>query len=156
MPTDEQIAAARQQARDTIDHVEDVLANATTVSERRQWQRPEPEPPRDRKDRTSVRSQPEPEPDWSGWEKWADAKIANAIAAEREFVLEVVGQAIGEMLDKGREEARKALALQVAELKVELAKTRTVLAEAKLFAATGDRRSVLDLPNPLRPKTQVN
>jgi hypothetical protein len=45
---------------------------------------------------------------------------------------------------------RKALSLEVRELKIELAKLQCAIAEQRAFGA--DRRGVLDLPNPLRPR----
>jgi hypothetical protein len=55
---------------------------------------PEPEPPR-RLD-TAPRSQP----DWAPWEAWVTARIDSALAAEREWMAEVVSLALGETLAK--------------------------------------------------------
>jgi hypothetical protein len=119
---------------------------------RREWKRPEPEP---KKRERGLDTAPAVEPDWSGWEAWADAKINNAIQEERTFLIETIGQALGEMLEKEREEHRKALRLEVAEMRLELVKLRTVLAEYRAFSADGGR-SVLDLPNPLSLRTRTN
>jgi hypothetical protein len=113
---------------------------------RREWTRPQPEPPQRKPEPAPVA-----EPDWSGWEAWADAKIANAIATERAFVMECVGHAIGEMLEQEREEQKRALRLEASELKLELTQLRTLLAEYRAIFASSNR-SILDLPSPLTVK----
>src|SRR5262245_36029346 len=63
-------------------------------SARREWQLPEPEPPK-----------PEPQLDTDhsrAWNAWCDERIAAAIAVEREFLLMVVGEGIGELLEQQR------------------------------------------------------
>jgi hypothetical protein len=107
------------------------------------WSRPaDPEP---------AKREPEPPPaavetDWSGWERWADAKIRNAVAAEREFMLEVVGKALGQALDDLAESHRRDLDGSVAQLKLELAKLTTVLGEVRIASGSESGRAVLDLP----------
>jgi hypothetical protein len=118
---------------------------------RREWTRPQPEPPQ-RERGLDTNQDLGRQAQWdASWNAWADLKIANALAAERTFVMECVGHAIGEMLEQEREEQKRALRLEASELRLELTKLRTLLAEHRALFATGDR-SVLDLPNPLAAK----
>jgi hypothetical protein len=106
--------------------------------------RPEkPEPKRD----TNADRQAQ----WDEWNEWADSKIENAFQAERAFVLECVGQAVGQMIDDERQAYKRALQSEAQGLKTELAELKALLVEYRAFFATGDR-SVLDLPNPLAAK----
>jgi hypothetical protein len=76
------------------------------------------------------------------------------LEAERTLVLEAVGQWVGKMLDDEREERKRALSLEARELRVQLVELRAVLGEYRAALATaGDRRSALDLPNPLSART---
>jgi hypothetical protein len=118
------------------------------TTERREWRTPEPQPePPKRKPELNTDVARQAQSDAS-WNAWADAKIADAVAAERALVLEVVGQAVGEMLEQEREEQKRALRLEASDLKLELTQLRTLLAEYRALFVTGDR-SALDLPNPL-------
>jgi hypothetical protein len=75
------------------------------------------------------------------------------VIAQKDLIIEAVGAFLGETL----EQERNARKLEVAELKAELAKLRTELVELKLSVATaGDRRSALELPNPLSARTRLN
>jgi hypothetical protein len=81
------------------------------------------------------------------------AELEQMLAVQKDLVIEAVGTFLGESLEK----ERQASALQIAELKAELAKVRTELAELKLSVATaGDRRGALDMSNPLGARTRVN
>jgi hypothetical protein len=124
--------------------VEDPPARRAHEEPRREWQRPRPEPPKPEPD--SSRGQ---QATWAAWNAWADSKIATAIADERAFMREAIGGAIAKMLDDEREEQKRALSLEVRELKIELAKLQLAITELKTVAAGGDRRAILDLPNPL-------
>ena len=53
--------------------------------------------------------------DWSGWEAWLAARLAT----ERAFVLECVGTALGQALQKERAAARRELADEIRRLRVE-------------------------------------
>jgi hypothetical protein len=117
---------------------------------RREWRRPEPEQPKPELDTNPELGR---QATWDAWNAWCDQRIAAAIAAERAFMVEVVGAAIGQMLDEESEEHKRALSLEVRELKIEIAKLQCALAEQRAFSAAGDRRSVLDLPNPLTNKS---
>jgi hypothetical protein len=110
--------------------------------------RPEPEPkkPEPKRDTNADR-----QAQWDEWNQWADSKIENAIQAERAFVLECVGQAVGQMVDDERQAYKRALQSEAQGLKTELAELKALLVEYRAFFATGDR-SVLDLPNPLAAK----
>ena len=59
---------------------------------------PAPEPPKRERKLDTPRVAAAAEPDWSGWERWADAKIAAAIADHHEMVIEIVGGALKELL----------------------------------------------------------
>jgi hypothetical protein len=103
---------------------------------RREWRRPQPEPP---KRERGLDTDPNlgRQAQWDAWNAWVDQKVADAIAAERAFMREAIGGAIAKMLDDEREEQRKALSLEVRELKVLIAELKHV--------SGGDRRAVLDL-----------
>jgi hypothetical protein len=140
MPTREQIEAARQQSQDAIERVEESMRwdRATKLGA---WQRPasEPKPKSASGELTTSKKPPEPAPDWSGWERWADAKIANAIIAEREIMLTIVGEALGELMNNLRDEFEKTLAEKLAALRAEFN-------VARAFALATDSTP---LPNPL-------
>jgi hypothetical protein len=117
---------------------------------REYWQRPEPEPKkREPKRDTNADYLDRRAQSDASWNEWADQKIANAIATERAFMREAIGGAIAEMLDEERQEYKRALNREAQDLKLELVKLQTILAEYRALFATSDRRSVLDLPNPL-------
>jgi hypothetical protein len=120
------------------------------------WPQPQPAPARHERAGTIVPDVAR-EVDWSGWERWADAKIANAIAAERAFLLESIGQAIGKLLEQEAASHKRDLAAEVASLKLELAKLHSVLSEFRVAAAT-ERGGIIDLPSPLpaRARNDVN
>jgi hypothetical protein len=113
-------------------------------SARREWQLPEPEPPKPERGLDI-----NPQATWDAWNAWADQKIAAAIAIEREFLLTVVGEGLGEML----EQQRKAMSAEAQELRLELTRLQAVLAEYHALLSVDHHRSApLDIPNPLSSK----
>jgi hypothetical protein len=81
--------------------------------------------------------------DWSQWDAWCQAHIRNAIEAERAFMLQVVGQALGEMLQKERQEAKSELVEEIDKLRIELARAQTTIAELRALTA-GEQAKVPD------------
>lgn len=88
-----------------------------------------------------------------------DLRISSAIADERRFMIEVIGEAVAELMARQRE----AVDAELLPLRTELAKLKAEFAEAKVRACeleiinanlreqmAGDRSKVIDLPNPLR------
>jgi hypothetical protein len=125
--------------------------------ERREWRQPEPEPP-----------EPEPkldtaEIDWSGEIARAIANVRNELRADlegtRAFILEVVGQGLGELLDGQRQDFEAKLAqvesklakldseqrearLETAELRIRLAEQRQARGNAALDLPPVARREL--------------
>jgi hypothetical protein len=114
------------------------------ASERREWRLPEPEPPK-----PEQKLDTDPSRTRDAWNAWADQKIAAAIDAEREFMLEVVGQWAGAMM----EEQKKAQSAEAKELRTELTRLQAMLAEYRALLSVDHHRSApLDIPNPLSSK----
>jgi hypothetical protein len=131
---------ARENVRLRFPHTANVHADPPPrrieAAERREWRRPQPEPPK-REPGLDTNAELGRQAQWDTWNAWVDAKIADAIAAERAFMREAIGGAIAKMLDDEREQQRKALSLEVRELKVLIAELKHV--------SSADRRGVLDL-----------
>jgi hypothetical protein len=88
--------------------------------------------------------------DDGGWAAYIDARIAAALAAEREFVVESVGMALGQALEETERTQSRALHAELGALKVEVAKLENLL-EALRAATQSDRSKIIDLPAmPLR------
>jgi septum formation topological specificity factor MinE len=68
-----------------------------------------------------------------------DERVNTLIAAERDFIIEVVGQALGEFRDELMAEIEKMIAEEVKKLRAQLSRNQS----------SGDGEVVL-LPNPLR------
>jgi hypothetical protein len=87
--------------------------------------------------------------DWTQWERWADAKIAAAIAAERRVVCATLGdevrKAIVQIYDDIADEV-KGLQREIVVLKSTLDRS---FEELRSVAKT-DNAKVIDMPNPLR------
>jgi hypothetical protein len=87
--------------------------------------------------------------DWTQWEHWADARIANAIANERQVVCdalsEEVAKAIIEIYDDVGEEV-KALRVEIVALKSSLDES---IKELRSLIHS-DTAKVIDLPNQRR------
>ena len=87
--------------------------------------------------------------DWSAWDRWADAKIANAIARERRIVVATIGEdsrkAI-EMIYEDIAEEVKALRVEITTLQATLDQSFEQLRSM----VRADKAKVIDLPNPLR------
>ena len=83
--------------------------------------------------------QPEPEPPQRKLDTGRGPNIyqwiEQRIQAEREFILEVAGQAIGEMLDEQHKAAKSALQDEVRELKIEICDLQVTLAELRQVMA---------------------
>ena len=75
--------------------------------------------------------------------------IERRLESERKFILEVAGEAIGEMLAEQHREAKRALADEVRELKIELAELQTTLCELRQVLAK-ERGLASALPQPMR------
>ena len=87
--------------------------------ERREWKLPEVEPPpRERKRDTSPVN-------WS-------AVIDQRIAAERQFLIQVVGEAIGEVREQIEESTRKEFEEQLRQARVDAAEAKIRLAELRI------------------------
>jgi hypothetical protein len=90
-------------------------------------------------------------PDWS-------AEIARQIAAERVFLIQQLGDFLGEYVAEQLAQERKAfmaLADQFHTMRVELADARADIAELRIALAT-ERSKALDLPNPLARRPAIN
>ena len=61
--------------------------------------------------------------------------IERRLLSEREFILEVVGGAIRELLDEQHERSKTALQDEIRELKIELCELQTVIAELRTVIA---------------------
>jgi hypothetical protein len=99
------------------------------------------------------------------WNAWCDGRINAAIAAEHEFMIEIVGTAIGEERGELHDKIRDALAKlradfseKIAELRGELTgrlaalDPRAAKSEFKFANERGGDSGVVDLPNPLRTR----
>ena len=106
------------------------------------WERgmpkPEPTPPKRKLDTRQVRQDP-------NLYEWVEQRLL----AEREFILEVAGKAIGEMLEEQHRTAKNALADEVRELKIELAELETTLCELRQVIAK-ERGLASSLPQSMR------
>jgi hypothetical protein len=130
---------------DTVDRLKDLQVEQRDDSDDAlaRWDAMRPKPERSRPERGLDTDLP----------ALIDAKVAEAIATEREFVLECVGEAIGEMLAEERKAAKVELSDEVRRLRIELSNLETTIAEIRgIIAAEAQRSSatVIDLPNPLR------
>jgi hypothetical protein len=105
---DDRTRAIFEEAFDTLDRLEDLKVSEPDTSQPdslESWAAgmPQPEPPpRKRGLDTTV----EQSTDWSGWERW----LRSRLDAERAFLLEVVGNAIAEIVHK-QHKVSKLLAL---------------------------------------------
>jgi hypothetical protein len=62
-------------------------------------------------ERREPKREREAEPqDWSDWNRWCDARIAAAIEREREFMFEVIGEAMAKFMQKKLNELDAKLA----------------------------------------------
>ena len=79
--------------------------------------------------------------------------IAKAIAIEREHLLAVIGEALGEVRAEARKDAADQLHDEVRRLRMELLELQTTLCELRQVMAGADRggsKTILDLPPILR------
>lgn len=70
-----------------------------------------------------------------------DSKLAEAIAAERAFMVELLAETIAELAERQREaisEAQRALQGELAQLKVEVAEQKVTICELRLQLSGGD------------------
>jgi hypothetical protein len=79
------------------------------------------------------------------WASMIDERIENAIEAEHAFMIEIVGNALGEMLRDQRKEAKDELASEVRKLWAVLTELQCTLASLVRIGVTG-KAEVLDLP----------
>ena len=80
------------------------------------------------------------QPSWDDWDRWCDARIAAALAADREKLLDHVYETVGEVLGK-----------LVKELKTELETLETKLGHIENLVRslpTLPEREPIDLPAP--------
>jgi hypothetical protein len=75
--------------------------------------------------------------------------IAAALCEERAVVIPVIRQALDELLDQERKHHRSQLLERTRGLELAVAKLESTLAQLQLALAT-ERKSIIDLPNPLR------
>jgi hypothetical protein len=90
-------------------------------------------------------------PDFSGWEVWVSARIADALVVERQqllaAVVEVMGDALGTLLGDSIERERARFDRELRELRVESAKLSSTLDELHRMLADDKRKTVIDLPS---------
>jgi hypothetical protein len=142
------VERARRQSMATLERLADFTPRENDgdlhYSEPRQaWTLPQPEPPkRQRHTRTASVAEP---PDWSAWNAWCDQRIAAAVARERAEMIPIIGEAIGKLLDVEADRHKSELSEKISELRLEVAKLHTVLAEVRIGSAAEAARGVLDL-----------
>jgi hypothetical protein len=78
------------------------------------------------------------------------AEIDQRIANERQFMLEVVGEALGEAWATQRADAKNELNDELRSLRIDLCELQTTLCELRQVIAADHGSKVIDLPNPLR------
>jgi hypothetical protein len=107
------------------------------------WERnmPKPEEPRPARKLDTGRG---PNPNIYQW-------IEKRLETDRKFILEVVGEAIGEMLAEQHKQNKRDLSDEVRELKIELAELQTTLCELRTVLA-----KERGLASALQPMRTVN
>src|SRR5262249_106193 len=89
------------------------------------------------------------------WQAWVDQQIAARIAAEREFMLQVIGEALAEYVHRSNKKAKGELDDVIRPLRIEIAEQNGVLAELRRSLAA-ENAKIIDLPgSPLRPRSNV-
>jgi hypothetical protein len=78
-----------------------------------------------------------------------EAWLTTRLQKEREFVLSVVGKALGEVVGQAHKDARLELSEEVRKLRIELSNLETTLAELRQIVAS-ERAKVVDMPSPLQ------
>jgi hypothetical protein len=113
---------------------------------------PEPEPPR----RPQLDTTPRAEDPWADWNRWADNKIANALASHRQSIraemqasFEGLSEAVVDLITQERKAMRNNLADQIKELRLEVTALEGTLEELRRCLRSQDAK-VIDLPNPMR------
>ena len=90
------------------------------------------------------------------WMAWVDQQIAARIAAERAFMLEVIGTSLAEYVHRSNKKAKGELDDVIRLLRIEIAEQNGVLAELRRSLAA-ESAKIIDLPgSPLRPRSNVN
>ena len=84
------------------------------------------------------------EPNWDAWNAWCDQKIANALAAERQAVVQMIAEEMSDALA----ETRNDLAAEAKELRLEVEALRATLEELRAVI-NSEKAKVIDLPSPL-------
>jgi hypothetical protein len=83
----------------------------------------------------------------AGWDAWLRSHLDN----ERRLMVEIVGQALGELIAKRRKEARAELQAEVNRLNREVEQLRDLIIELRRDLRA-DRAQIIDLPSPLQPR----
>jgi hypothetical protein len=91
---------------------------------------------------------------WAAWNHWADTKIAQALAIERQAIkaellvaVEGLSEGIADLLAKERKAMKNNLAEEIKALRVEIMALKETMAELKKIA-NSDGAKIIDLPNP--------
>ena len=82
------------------------------------------------------------EADWSGWNTWADSKIADTLAAERKIVLEAIAEEMNNLVN----EVHDHLADEVKGLRVEVTALEETVEQLRSII-NAEKAKVIDLPN---------
>jgi hypothetical protein len=82
---------------------------------------------------------------WDGWEKWLAARLRR----ERRLMTQSVGEALGQMLAKEREDYKRELSDEVRQLRIELSNLESTISELRSLVKA-ERAKVIDLPPLLR------
>jgi hypothetical protein len=82
---------------------------------------------------------------WDGWEKWLAARLRR----ERRLITQSVGEALGQMLAKEREDYKRELSDEVRQLRIELSNLESTISELRSLVKA-ERAKVIDLPPLLR------
>ena len=82
--------------------------------------------------------------DWSAF----DDRIQQALAVERRFMAEVLGEEIGKLLNEERKDVMREAREELRELRVEAARLGSQIAELRA-QLTIDRSKPVDMPSPL-------
>src|SRR5262245_56516939 len=94
-----------------------------------------------------------PRDDWSAWNAWCDSRIDTKLSEQRQFVFDVVGEALGQALAAERKDVKRELSLEIRQLRIELTEAQNIIAELRRVLAA-DRRAPVDLP--ALPRSQLN
>src|SRR5262245_55128114 len=91
------------------------------------------------------------EPDWDAWNRWCDSRIQTALIKQQKFIFEVIAESLAQYVGAQRQEAKRELADEVRQLRIELDQAQTLISELRSILAA-DRSTPIDIPSPLRPR----